>query len=90
MQAAENLPEAVSRVLKANTEEVTENEASEACPILIFATQNGLNLAKTSLHGGARGFVYARMTPEQVLRVLSVAAEGELAAPRELLESLIV
>ena len=47
-QAVEDLPEAVSGVRKVSTGEVTEDEASEACPILIFAPQNGLNLAEAS------------------------------------------
>ena len=48
VQAVEDLPEAVSGVRKVSTGEVTEDEASEAYPILIFAPQNGLNLAEAS------------------------------------------
>ena len=79
----------MSRIRKANAGEATDDIASEPCPILIFAPQNDLKLAEASLRGGARGFVHAGMTPEQILRALSVASKGELVAPRELLESLI-
>jgi DNA-binding NarL/FixJ family response regulator len=89
VQDAEGLPEAMSRIRKANTGEATDDIASEPPPILIFAPQNNLKLAEASLRGGARGFVHAGMTPEQILRALSVASKGELVAPRELLESLI-
>ncbi len=89
VQDAEYLPEAMSRIRQAITEEATDDKASETCPIVIFTPQNDLKLAEASLRGGARGFVHAEMTPEQILRALSVAAKGELVAPRELLESLI-
>ncbi len=88
VQDAEGLPEAISRIRKANIGDSTDDTASEACPILIFAPQNDLKLAEASLRGGARGFVHAGMTPEQILRALSVTAKGELVAPRELLEYL--
>jgi DNA-binding NarL/FixJ family response regulator len=90
VQASEDLAEALGRVRVESTGEATDAGSSKVCPILIFAPQNDLKLAEASLRGGARGFVHAGMTPEQVLRALSVAAEGELVAPRELLESLIV
>ncbi len=49
----------------------------------------GLPLARAALRTGARGFIYAGMQPEQIIRALRVAAEGEIVAPRKLLEYLI-
>jgi DNA-binding NarL/FixJ family response regulator len=89
VQEAENLPESIGRVREANIEEATGGEASEACPILIFAPQLDLKLARESLRRGARGFVHGGMKPEQILRALSVAAKGEIVAPRGLLESML-
>ena len=59
-------------------------------PILIFGTHLDLPLARDSLRAGAGGFVHAGMTPEQLVRAVEVAIDGELVAPRELLRYLIV
>jgi DNA-binding NarL/FixJ family response regulator len=59
-------------------------------PILVFGPRADLPLAETALRAGARGFVHAEMTPEQLLRALEVvASKGEIVAPRELLEYLV-
>ncbi len=57
--------------------------------ILIFAPSLNLPLVRTALREGARGFLHGGMTPEQILRALSVAAEGKLVAPRDLLDDLL-
>ena len=48
-----------------------------------------LALARGALRSGARGFIQAGMAPGQRLRALEVALEGEIVAPRQLLEYLI-
>lgn len=58
-------------------------------PVLIFSLRLDLRLARTALRSGARGFIHAGMTPSQVVRAVAVAKEGELVAPRELLQFLI-
>ena len=57
--------------------------------ILVFSLHVDLPLAQTALQMGARGFIHAGMTPEQVVRAFDVAAMGQLVAPRELLEHLL-
>ena len=57
----------------------------DAPPIVVFSPQLDLPLAHDALRAGASGFVHAEMTPDQLLRAVSVAARGELVAPRELL-----
>ena len=58
-------------------------------PILVFGLRVDPQLAKTAIRAGARGFIHAGMKPQQIVRALSVVAEGETAIPRELLESLL-
>ena len=57
--------------------------------ILIFGLYLDLSLASAALHAGARGFIHAGMPPEQITRAVDVASEGEIVAPRQLLEYLI-
>ncbi len=64
-------------------------EASPEAPILVFASRNDSKLAEAALRCGARGFVHAEMPPEQLLRAFEVVLEGEIAAPRGLLEYMI-
>jgi two-component system nitrate/nitrite response regulator NarL len=58
--------------------------------IVIFGMYPDLALAQTALKSGARGFIHSGMRPEQIVRALKVAFEGEMVAPRELLEYLIM
>lgn len=58
--------------------------------ILVFGLYGNLALARSALQAGARGFIHAGMKPSQIARALSVASEGEIAVPRELLKDLIV
>ena len=57
--------------------------------VLIFAPSMDPLLVRTALRAGARGVLHGGMTPEQILRALSVAAKGQLAVPRELLNDLL-
>ena len=57
--------------------------------ILVFGLRVDLPLARAALRLGARGFIHAGMELEQIARAVAVAAEGEIVAPRKLLEYLI-
>lgn len=76
-------PESVS-----DSVEPTKEQHPEAS-ILVFGLHEDLPLARSALRAGARGFIHAGMRPEQLLRAVEVAAEGEIVAPRRLLEYLI-
>jgi DNA-binding NarL/FixJ family response regulator len=58
-------------------------------PIVVFNWRLDLALAQTALRAGARGCINGDMQPKQILRALSVVAEGQIAAPRQLLEYMI-
>ncbi|MBA3490957.1 MAG: response regulator transcription factor [Rubrobacteraceae bacterium] len=59
-------------------------------PVVVFAPQLDLPLARDALQAGASGFVHAEMTPDQLVRAVAVAATGELVAPRELLRYVLI
>ncbi len=64
----------------------TENpEAS----ILVFASEVDLPLARAALRAGANGYIHAGMRPEHIGRAVEVASQGEIVAPRKLLEYLL-
>jgi DNA-binding NarL/FixJ family response regulator len=58
-------------------------------PILVFGSHLNLPLARDALRAGASGFVHAGMTPDQLVRAVSVAIRGETVAPRQLLGYLL-
>ncbi|WP_273845017.1 LuxR family transcriptional regulator [Rubrobacter calidifluminis] len=64
-------------------------ERAGGAPIVAFAPREDLALAEQALRAGARGFVHAGMSPAQVVRAVEVVLQGELAAPRRLIEYLI-
>ncbi len=66
-----------------------KESSPDAPPIVVFGPQLDLPLARDALRAGASGFVHAEMTPDQLVRAVTVAARGELVAPRELLEYLL-
>jgi DNA-binding NarL/FixJ family response regulator len=76
----EGLSESIKRVHRLNPE----------APVLVFGLHIDLPLARAALRVGARGFIHAGMRPEQIVRAITVATNGELVAPRELLKLLIV
>ena len=57
--------------------------------ILAFSLHVDLPLARAALRHGARGFIHAGMELDQIARAVELAAEGEIVAPRKLLEYLI-
>jgi DNA-binding NarL/FixJ family response regulator len=69
---------------------VRHQQLSEnAPPILVFASHLNLPLAVEAIRSGASGFIHAEMKPDQLARAMTVAAEGELVAPRALIGYLI-
>jgi DNA-binding NarL/FixJ family response regulator len=58
-------------------------------PVVVLGLREDPPLALAALKAGARGFVHAGMDPEQVARAISVAAKGEIVAPRWLLGHLV-
>ncbi len=77
--STEGLSEGVKRGRRANPD----------APVLVFGLHLDLPLARDALKAGARGFIHAEMTPGQLCRALKVASEGEIVAPRQLIEHLI-
>ncbi|QIN80540.1 hypothetical protein GBA65_20785 [Rubrobacter marinus] len=59
-------------------------------PVLVMSLGLDLPLAWSALKAGARGYIHAAMRPEQIVRAVDVAEEGKMAAPRSLLEHLIL
>ena len=57
--------------------------------VLVFGLYLDLALARSALRLGARGFLHGGMKPSQIVRAVTVAANGELVAPKQLLEYLI-
>ncbi len=58
-------------------------------PVVVFCQGKELRLVEQALRAGASGFVHAAMRPEKIALALSLASEGEVFIPRELLEDLI-
>ncbi|MDQ3795470.1 MAG: response regulator transcription factor [Actinomycetota bacterium] len=75
----EDLSESVKRV----------QEVNPRASILVFGLNVDLPLARAAFRMGTRGFIHAEMTPDQVARAVTVAANGEPVAPRELLLHLV-
>jgi DNA-binding NarL/FixJ family response regulator len=80
MDGMEGLPEALNRVRTTNPDS----------SILVFGLHLDLPLARAALQAGARGFIHAAMQPRQIIRAIKVAAQGEIVAPRELLEYVLM
>jgi DNA-binding NarL/FixJ family response regulator len=64
-------------------------KASPDSPVLVLGLREDLPLALAALKAGTQGFVHAGMSPEQVARAISVAARGEIVAPRWLVGHLV-
>jgi DNA-binding NarL/FixJ family response regulator len=58
-------------------------------PSLIFSSHRNLQLARSALKVGARGFIHAEMPHEQIVRALLLASEGVAVMPGEVLEDLV-
>ena len=76
---AESISEGIERIRGVNAD----------IPILVFSLHVDLPLARDALRYGARGFIHAGMELDQIARAVEVANEGEIVAPRKLLEYLI-
>lgn len=79
--------EDVTKPLSISIEHVRSYEP-QAC-ILVLGPYLDLPLAWRALRMGARGYIHAGLEPAQILRAVSVAVEGELVAPRKLMEYVI-
>jgi DNA-binding NarL/FixJ family response regulator len=75
----EGLLEGVKRLRKQNPDTL----------ILVFGLYLDLAVARAALRAGARGYIHTGMQPEQIVRAVRVAIEGQIVAPRELLEYVI-
>jgi DNA-binding NarL/FixJ family response regulator len=65
-------------------------KVSPDAAVVVLCPSPDAGMARAAVGAGARGFVHAGMPPEQIVRAVSVAAEGkELALPRGLLEGLV-
>jgi DNA-binding NarL/FixJ family response regulator len=76
---AESISEGIGRI----------REVDPGISILAFGLHVDMPLARAALRHGARGFIHAGMELDQVARAVEVAVEGEIVAPRKLLEYLI-
>jgi DNA-binding NarL/FixJ family response regulator len=76
---AEGLLEGVKQLRKQSPDAV----------VLVCGFYLDLPVARTALRSGARGYIHNGMQPRQIIRAVKVAREGQIVAPRELLEYLI-
>ena len=76
----ENLSELVER---------HQRSGPDAPKILVFGSHLDLSLARQALMLGTSGFIHAEMTPDQLVRAVTVAEQGEIVAPREMVKYLI-
>ena len=58
-------------------------------PVVVFCQSNELRLVEQALRAGASGLIHAQMRPEKIALALSLASQGEVLIPRELLGELI-
>jgi DNA-binding NarL/FixJ family response regulator len=61
----------------------------DAPKILVFGSHLDLPMARQALMLDTSGFIHAGMTPDQLVRAVTVAERGELVAPREMVKYLI-
>jgi DNA-binding NarL/FixJ family response regulator len=59
-------------------------------PILVLGLRVSLQLARSALLAGARGFLHPGMKPAEIVYALSEASKDERLVPRELLEAFLV
>ncbi len=58
-------------------------------PVVVFGPTPDPQLAEQALRAGACGFVHAGMPHERIAQALSLASEGEVLVPRNLLSELL-
>ena len=88
-QPTDELPAAVV-ICSSNVEDIAQQvkSARALAPhsvVLIFVLSPNLRLARGALEAGASGLLHAGMHPEQILRAIRVALQGETVLPRCLL-----
>jgi DNA-binding NarL/FixJ family response regulator len=64
-------------------------ELAPEAAIVVFGASAEVSLARAALKAGANGLLHAGMPPEQIVRGLEKAHEGEEVLPRELLRGLV-
>jgi DNA-binding NarL/FixJ family response regulator len=64
-------------------------ELAPEAAIVVFGASADVSLARAALKAGANGLLHAGMPPEQIVRALEKAHEGEEVLPRELLRGLV-
>ena len=79
VDGSEGLSEGIKRI----------HQSKPNASVLVLGLRLDLKVTRDALRAGARGFIHAGMTPDQVVRAVTVAATGELVVPRELLHYLI-
>lgn len=79
VSGVEGLLEGVKRIRK----------QSPKALILVFGLYLDLASARTALRARARGYIHSGMQPEQIIRAVKIANEGQIVAPRQLLEYMI-
>ena len=58
-------------------------------PVVVFSQTKEPRLVEAALRAGAGGFVHAGMRPQTIALAITLASEGEVLIPREVLEELI-
>ena len=64
--------------------------APNTSSVVVCGLSADLQLARSALKAGARGFIHVGMQPEQIVRALLVATMGDVVLPRELLNHLLL
>ena len=64
-------------------------ELAPGAAVVVFAASANLSLARAAVLAGADGFLHSGMPPEQIVRALHKAQEGEEVLPREVLTGLV-
>jgi DNA-binding NarL/FixJ family response regulator len=63
--------------------------AAPEAAVLVLSPSLDLPLICAAVSAGARGFLHTRISPHQLTRAVSVVMAGEMALPREVLESFV-
>ena len=72
-----------------DSEVIRIRQVTPDSPLVVFGPNADAGIAVEALRAGANGFVYAGMGSERIARVISIASEGEVVIPRELLGELV-
>ena len=72
-----------------DSEVIRIRQVTPDSPLVVFGPNADAGIAVEAFRAGANGFVYAGMGSERIARVISIASEGEVVIPRELLGELV-